>query len=153
MSNQGFERIHDGRFYSGIVEAGASFSYTFTEPGVYPYFCSLHPWMNGFVLVEQGDMAEREREVTNGDAIVSDADDDEENDETNESTGKAEEEDPDDEAEEEFILNSSKLKVVCCKCLGLICWWPLSTQQIVSAAARRTRKYSKLNRLNPADRV
>ena len=53
----------------------------------------------------------------------------------------------------EFILNSSKLKIVCCKCLGLICWWPLSTQQVVSAAARGTRKSSKLIRLNPADRI
>ena len=55
--------------------------------------------MNGFVLVEQVDAAEREQEVTNGEAIVSDTDH-EENDETNESNNR-EEEEPDGEEEQD----------------------------------------------------
>ena len=31
-----------------------SFSFTFTEPGTYEYFCSLHPRMTGTIVVEPG---------------------------------------------------------------------------------------------------
>lgn len=34
------------------VPAGESFSYTFDEPGTYDYFCSIHPGMNGMIIVE-----------------------------------------------------------------------------------------------------
>lgn len=81
-SNQGFDEIHDGRFYSGILSAGGSSSYTFTEPGVYSYFCSPHPWMNGFVLVEENDVTEGEQERRDGDLIgknIAGSDDDESN--------------------------------------------------------------------------
>jgi hypothetical protein len=40
----------------------------------------------------------------------------------------------------EFILNSSKLKIVCDKCLGMICWWPISTKQSATMATHRTKK-------------
>ncbi|MBD8506248.1 cupredoxin family copper-binding protein [Hoyosella sp. G463] len=30
-----------------------SWSFTFTEPGEYPYFCSIHPQMTGTVIVEE----------------------------------------------------------------------------------------------------
>lgn len=33
----------DGRFDSGIVEAGATFSLRFDTPGSFPYFCEIHP--------------------------------------------------------------------------------------------------------------
>ena len=42
----------DARFDSGLFEGGATFSYTFDEPGEYPYFCTPHPWMKGMVIVE-----------------------------------------------------------------------------------------------------
>lgn len=29
----------------------SSFTVTFEEPGIYPYFCAIHPWMTGQVLV------------------------------------------------------------------------------------------------------
>ncbi len=42
-------------FNSGIINPGATFTYTFTQPGTYPYICTLHPtWMNGTVIVESG---------------------------------------------------------------------------------------------------
>jgi hypothetical protein len=28
-----------------------SFTVTFEEPGTYPYFCAIHPWMSGQVVV------------------------------------------------------------------------------------------------------
>jgi len=34
------------------VPAGASLSYTFDEPGTYDYYCSIHPGMDGTVIVE-----------------------------------------------------------------------------------------------------
>ncbi len=36
---------------SGQIAPGATFSYTFNEPGVYPYECIYHPWMTGTVRV------------------------------------------------------------------------------------------------------
>jgi plastocyanin len=41
----------DGRFDSGIMAPGATFSHTFTEAGEYPYFCLLHPNMVGTASV------------------------------------------------------------------------------------------------------
>ena len=34
------------------VEAGGTFSYTFEEPGVVEYYCSIHSGMDGTVIVE-----------------------------------------------------------------------------------------------------
>lgn len=38
-------------FDSGVLNPGATFSYTFTQPGIYPYHCRIHPWMLGNVTV------------------------------------------------------------------------------------------------------
>ena len=42
----------DGHFDSSLFMAGATFSWTAEAPGVYPYTCMVHPWMNGIVIVE-----------------------------------------------------------------------------------------------------
>lgn len=42
----------DGRFDSGFINPGDSYSFTFTEAGVFPYFCLPHPWMQGVVTVD-----------------------------------------------------------------------------------------------------
>ena len=42
----------DGTFDSQIIIGGGSFSQTFPELGQYQYFCSVHPWMTGTVLVQ-----------------------------------------------------------------------------------------------------
>lgn len=36
---------------SGGLDTGDSYSYTFTKPGTYSYFCTLHPFMKGTVVV------------------------------------------------------------------------------------------------------
>ena len=41
----------DQRFDSGIMAPTATFEYTFTEAGDYPYFCLLHPNQVGTVSV------------------------------------------------------------------------------------------------------
>ena len=38
-------------FDSGLVGPGAMFSHKFTEAGTYDYFCMVHPWMVGSVMV------------------------------------------------------------------------------------------------------
>jgi len=40
-----------GPLDSGIIDGGASWSYTFTEPGTYTFFCEVHPNMKGTVTV------------------------------------------------------------------------------------------------------
>lgn len=42
----------DGLFDSGHMDPEETFSYTFDEPGVYDYHCTLHPWMSGIIAVE-----------------------------------------------------------------------------------------------------
>ena len=37
---------------SKVLDTDEKFSYTFTKPGTYPYFCSLHPKMTGKVVVQ-----------------------------------------------------------------------------------------------------
>jgi plastocyanin len=36
---------------SDSLSQGASFSFTFTKPGTYPYHCSIHPSMKGTIIV------------------------------------------------------------------------------------------------------
>jgi plastocyanin len=39
-------------FKSGPLDTGDKFSFTFTTPGTYAYFCSVHPQMTGTIVVE-----------------------------------------------------------------------------------------------------
>jgi len=47
----------DGAFDSSLFMAGASFEATFDEAGTFVYFCMVHPWMVGTVIVGEA-MAE-----------------------------------------------------------------------------------------------
>lgn len=42
----------DGFFDSLRFLPGDSWSYAFQEKGVFRYFCTIHPWMEGFVIVD-----------------------------------------------------------------------------------------------------
>ena len=44
----------DGLFDSGLLAPGQKFPETFTTKGNYPYYCILHPWMTGTVIVTEG---------------------------------------------------------------------------------------------------
>ncbi|HJT10657.1 MAG TPA: plastocyanin/azurin family copper-binding protein [Candidatus Nitrosotalea sp.] len=39
-------------FDSGMIGPGSTYSFMFLSPGTYDYFCSIHPWMTGEVIVE-----------------------------------------------------------------------------------------------------
>jgi amicyanin len=44
--------VSAGKFRSKTLDTEDKFSFTFTTPGTYVYFCSLHPHMTGTVVVE-----------------------------------------------------------------------------------------------------
>ncbi len=44
--------VSAGKFRSKTMDTDGTFSFTFTSPGDYKYFCSLHPHMTGMVKVE-----------------------------------------------------------------------------------------------------
>jgi plastocyanin len=41
----------DGKFNSNVLRLYDSFSYTFFQAGKYSYYCIMHPWMKGMVIV------------------------------------------------------------------------------------------------------
>ena len=45
-------REKDGKFKSAALDTDDKFSQTFTAPGEYEYFCSIHPYMTGKVVVK-----------------------------------------------------------------------------------------------------
>ena len=44
----------DGEFDSSMIMSGNTYSARFDSEGTYPYFCMLHPWQSGYVIVERG---------------------------------------------------------------------------------------------------
>ena len=40
------------QFKSKVMDTDESYSFTFSTPGEYTYFCSLHPHMTGTIVVE-----------------------------------------------------------------------------------------------------
>ena len=40
-------------FKSKALDSDDKFSFTFTTPGTYPYFCALHPVMTGTIVVDR----------------------------------------------------------------------------------------------------
>ena len=43
---------NDKRFKSGPMDTDDQFSYTFSAPGTFSYFCALHPKMTGQIIVQ-----------------------------------------------------------------------------------------------------
>ena len=51
-NSESFKDFEDGEIFdSGFLKSNETFSHTFIEEGIFGYFCTLHPWMNGFVTV------------------------------------------------------------------------------------------------------
>lgn len=64
----------DGIFDSGLFVPDTEFSHVFDTPGEYPYFCIVHPWMAGMVIVQEaaaeGDHDDTSMEMENGMEMV-----------------------------------------------------------------------------------
>ncbi len=43
----------NSKLFDNTLKPGNSTQYTFTSPGVYPYHCTIHNWMVGYVIVKQ----------------------------------------------------------------------------------------------------
>ena len=52
----------DGNWDSSLVMVGMSYSVTLDTVGDYPYFCMVHPWMAGLVIVGEGGTSTPESE-------------------------------------------------------------------------------------------
>lgn len=52
--------VSPNAFRSKVMDTDGTYSFTFTTPGTYKYFCSLHPHMTGTIIVEAqtGDAAQ-----------------------------------------------------------------------------------------------
>jgi plastocyanin len=44
--------LEGGGFDSGGLDTGDGWTYRFTKPGKYTYFCTLHPYMRGTIVVQ-----------------------------------------------------------------------------------------------------
>ena len=64
----------DGNFDSSLVMAGSSFSHTFEDAGSFDYFCMVHPWMQGMVMVTDEEMAHGDEEMAHGDEEMAHSD-------------------------------------------------------------------------------
>ena len=65
----------DGEFNSDLFMEGGTFSVKFDdyEPGEYPYFCLVHPWMEGTIVVQavSGGMDDDGKEMMGGEETAS----------------------------------------------------------------------------------
>ena len=41
-----------GKFKSRAIDTDGQYTYTFTDPGTYEYYCSVHPKMTGKIVVK-----------------------------------------------------------------------------------------------------
>ena len=52
----------DGIFDTSLIMAGSSFEWSPDTVGEYPYFCMVHPWMQGVIIVQEVGAAETSME-------------------------------------------------------------------------------------------
>lgn len=60
-----------GVFDSSLLLLNAKFSYTFDESGTFPYFCMVHPWSEGLVIVGE---VNRVPPITNPIVVINELD-------------------------------------------------------------------------------
>ncbi len=57
----------DGNFDSNLFLSGQTFSHKFEEEGTFPYFCLVHPWMGGSVIVQAAAEEHTDEEMASDD--------------------------------------------------------------------------------------
>src|SRR6266852_648541 len=50
-SGQPSDNVTGSVFDSGLIKPGQDFKFTFQNEGTFNYFCTVHPWMTGQVIV------------------------------------------------------------------------------------------------------
>ena len=55
-----------GVFDSSLVIAGSSYEWTATTVGDFPYYCMVHPWMKGLIVVQEAGAEEHDDEHDDG---------------------------------------------------------------------------------------
>lgn len=60
-----FRAEHDGKFKSPVIPLGGKWSYTFKNPGSYPYYCKARPWFYGEVIARASVQPEAESTTQN----------------------------------------------------------------------------------------
>lgn len=63
-------RSTNGTFDSGLLGRGARFTHTFSEPGDFPYFCSVHAFMSGVVTAVPATLAAPAAPVVTGQPVA-----------------------------------------------------------------------------------
>ncbi|KRO25125.1 MAG: hypothetical protein ABR53_04750, partial [Nitrosopumilus sp. BACL13 MAG-121220-bin23] len=75
----GFAPSPDGTFDSGVLMSGDAFEWIPTEAGEQPYYCMLHTWMIGTIIVQEVAAEEHaddhgdDKEMDHGDTVHEDA--------------------------------------------------------------------------------
>ncbi|MCE9652388.1 MAG: PEFG-CTERM sorting domain-containing protein [Nitrosarchaeum sp.] len=62
-----------GAFDSSLVVAGSSYEWKPTTAGSFPYYCMVHPWMAGLIVVQEAghdEMASGHDEMASGDTMM-----------------------------------------------------------------------------------
>jgi len=62
-----------GVFDSSLIMAGGSYSYIADTAGTFDYFCMVHPWMEGTIVVEAAGAAEAAAEAAAAEAAAAEA--------------------------------------------------------------------------------
>ena len=84
VTSGSFQGGPDGAFNSGILESGENFRFEINQSliGKQPYYCTIHPWMNGFIeildpeglpvgnIAEVGSIEEAKGHVEEADNVV-----------------------------------------------------------------------------------
>jgi predicted secreted protein with PEFG-CTERM motif len=58
-----------GEFDTSLVIAGSSFEWTPTTVGEFPYYCMVHPWMEGLIVVQEAGAEEQADEEHTGEEM------------------------------------------------------------------------------------
>ncbi len=61
-----------GEFDSGLAMVGGSYEWTATTVGEVPYFCMVHPWMTGLIVVQEAGAEEHDDDMMDDDTTDDD---------------------------------------------------------------------------------
>ncbi len=63
---EGYTGTLDGKFDSGLLTEDQSFEWIAGAEGEYPYYCTIHTWMQGMIIVQEAEAQEQQQAVSGG---------------------------------------------------------------------------------------